>query len=52
VNSCVFMEELQFRIHKLAPVSTFPHEDDVESLALNGFLIMNNEITIDEYYPD
>lgn len=52
VNSPVFMEELQSRIRNMAPVHTFPNEDDVESLAINGYYIMNREIPIEEYKPE
>lgn len=52
VNSGIFMEELQARIRNIAPVHTFPHEDDVEALALNGYYIMQGEISIEEYYPE
>jgi butyrate kinase len=52
VNSSIFMEELQRRISRMAPVHTYPNEDDIESLALNGYCILNGEITVDEYYPE
>lgn len=51
VNSSIFMEELQKRIRKIAPVHTFPGEDDLENLALNGYYILHGEIVVDEYYP-
>jgi len=52
VNSAIFMEELQQRIRKIAPVHTFPNEDDVESLAINGFFILNGEIAAEDYRPE
>ncbi len=52
VNSSVFMEELQMRIRNIAPVHTYPNEDDVETLGLNGFYILNGEITVEDNYPD
>lgn len=52
VNSSIFMEELQQRIRMIAPVHTYPNEDDVESLALNGYYILHGEMAVDEYYPD
>jgi butyrate kinase len=52
VNSSIFMEELQGRIRKMAPVHSYPNEDDIESLALNGYYILKNEIPVEEYYPD
>lgn len=51
VNSNIFMEELQMRIRKIAPVHTYPNEDDVESLALNGYYILHGEIAVEDYYP-
>jgi butyrate kinase len=51
VNSNIFMEELQMRIRNIAPVHTYPNEDDVETLALNGYYILHDEIAVDEYYP-
>ncbi|MCX6226850.1 MAG: butyrate kinase [Bacteroidia bacterium] len=51
VNSSIFMEELQMRIRKIAPVHSYPNEDDVENLALNGYYILNGEITAEDYYP-
>jgi butyrate kinase len=51
VNSAVFMEELQARIGKIAPVHTYPNEDDVENLALNGYYILHGGIAIEDYNP-
>jgi butyrate kinase len=52
VNSTVFMEELQMRISNIAPVHIYANEDDVETLALNGYLILQGEIAVDENYPE
>lgn len=52
VNSSIFMEELQTRIREIAPVHTYPNEDDLESLALNGYYILRGEISVDDYYPE
>jgi butyrate kinase len=51
VNSNIFMEELLMRIRNMAPVHTYPNEDDVETLALNGYYILRGEISVDEYRP-
>ncbi len=51
VNSHIFLDELLGRIRKIAPVHTFPNEDDVESLALNGYYILQGEIAVDDYHP-
>lgn len=51
VNSCVFMDELLMRIRKMAPVHTFPNEDDIESLALNGYYILHGDISVKDYSP-
>ncbi|MFA6128076.1 MAG: butyrate kinase [Bacteroidales bacterium] len=49
VNSNIFMNELQSRIGKIAPVHTYPNEDDVENLALNGYYILQGEIIPEDY---
>ena len=43
-HSKVFMDELTERIKAIAPVHTYSSEDDVETLALNGYYILNGEI--------
>ena len=48
-HSRIFMDELIMRIKKIAPVHTYPSEDDVETLALNGFFVLQGEITPLEY---
>lgn len=49
VHSAIFMDELQGRIARLAPVHTFPSEDDVDTLAANGYYILRGDITVQEY---
>jgi butyrate kinase len=49
VNCNLFMEELQMRIRKIAPVHTYPNEDDIENLALNGYYILHGGITVEDY---
>jgi len=49
VHSTIFMDELQGRIDKIAPVHAFPSEDDVDTLAANGYYILKGDITVQEY---
>jgi len=49
VHSTIFMDELQGRIDKIAPVLTFPSEDDVDTLAANGYYILRGDIAVQEY---
>jgi len=51
VNSSIFMEELLMRIRKIAPVHTYPNEDDVESLALNGYYIHRAKYRLTNIIP-
>ncbi len=37
------------RVGKLAPVSIYPGEDEMEALALNGLMVVRGEITAKEY---
>jgi len=48
-HSRFFMDELTARIKKLAPIHTFPSEDDVETLAINGYYVIIGEIEPLEY---
>lgn len=43
-HSKVFMDELTSAIKTIAPVHTYSSEDDVETLALNGYYILNGEM--------
>lgn len=52
VNSNIFMDELQMRIRNIAPVHTYANEDDVETLALNGYYILQGDIEVQDYYAD
>jgi len=48
-HSKVFMEELLERIKNMAPVHTYSSEDDVETLALNGYYILQGELEVLDY---
>lgn len=48
-HSKVFMEELISSIKTIAPVHTYSSEDDVETLALNGYYLINGELNANEY---
>jgi len=48
-HSKVFMEELMSDIKAIAPVHTYSSEDDVETLALNGYYMLNGELEALEY---
>ena len=43
-HSKIFMEELTSTIKKIAPVHTYSSEDDVETLALNGYYLLSGEL--------
>ena len=43
-HSKVFMDELSSSIKAIAPVHTYSSEDDVETLALNGYYILSGEL--------
>lgn len=43
-HSKVFMEELISNIRSIAPVHTYSSEDDVETLALNGYYLLVGEL--------
>jgi butyrate kinase len=45
----VFIDKIKSRIHKIAPISVYPGEDEMKALAMNGLMILNNEIEILEY---
>jgi len=48
-HSKVFMDELTDSIRSIAPVHTYSSEDDVETLALNGYYVLSGEIEPTEY---
>ncbi|MCP4135986.1 MAG: butyrate kinase [bacterium] len=44
-----FIAKIIDRVQKLAPVFVYPGEDEMEALAMNGLMVLNNEIEILEY---
>ncbi len=44
-----FVELIQERVHKLAPIHVFPGEDEMRALALNGVMIITGELKPKEY---
>jgi butyrate kinase len=49
MNNKFFSEKLISRIHKIAPVSVYPVVNDLDSLAMNGVMILHGEAEIIEY---
>jgi butyrate kinase len=49
MNNKFFTEKLITRIRKIAPVSVYPVVNDLDSLAMNGMMILHGEAKIEEY---
>lgn len=49
MNNKFFTEKLVSRIEKIAPVSVYPIVNDLDSLAMNGMMILRGEANILEY---
>lgn len=49
LNNKFFSDKLISRIKKIAPVSVFPVVNDLDSLAMNGMMILRGEAEIIEY---
>jgi butyrate kinase len=49
MNNKFFTDKLIGRIHKIAPVSVYPIVNDLDSLAMNGVMILHGEAEIIEY---
>jgi len=49
MNNRFFSEKLINRIKKIAPVSVYPVVNDLDSLAMNGMMILHGEAEIIEY---
>jgi len=49
MNNKFFADKLINRIRKIAPVSVYPVVNDLDSLAMNGMMIMHGEAEIIEY---
>jgi len=50
MNSKFFTNQLMRRIDKIAPVSVYPIVNDLDSLAMNGMMILRGEAEIFEYF--
>ena len=44
-----FVDSVIKRITHLAPVQVYPGEDEMQALAMNGFMVINNEVEVKEY---
>jgi butyrate kinase len=44
-----FVDSVIKRIAHLAPVQVYPGEDEMQALAMNGFMVINNEVEVKEY---
>jgi len=49
LNSKFFTTQLMRRIEKIAPISVYPIVNDLDSLAMNGMMILHGEADIIEY---
>jgi len=49
LNSKFFTSQLMRRIEKIAPISVYPIVNDLDSLAMNGMMILHGEADIIEY---
>jgi butyrate kinase len=49
MNNKFFTEKLISRIEKIAPVSVYPILNDLDSLAMNGIMILKGEVEITNY---
>jgi butyrate kinase len=48
-NSKYFVNKIIERVHKIAPVHVYPGEDEMRALAMNGLMVVKNEIDVREY---
>lgn len=44
-----FVNWIQERVYKLAPVHVYPGEDEMKALAINGLMVVRGELTVREY---
>ena len=44
-----FVNWIQERVYKLAPIHIYPGEDEMKALAINGFMVVRGELTVKEY---
>lgn len=47
--SNMMIQEICDRVKHLGPVKVYPGEGEMEALALNGYMVLNNEIEVKEY---
>jgi butyrate kinase len=45
----MIIDEISERVQHIAPVATFPGEDEMEALAFNGYLVLTGEIEPKDY---
>lgn len=44
-----FVNQITERVYKIAPIHIYPGEDEMQTLALNGLMVINGEIPLLEY---
>lgn len=44
-----FVNWIQERVYKLAPIHVYPGEDEMRALAMNGLMVMRGELSVKEY---
>lgn len=44
-----FVNWIQERVYKLAPIHVYPGEDEMRALAINGLMVLRGELTVKEY---
>ncbi|MFZ4399900.1 MAG: butyrate kinase [Bacteroidales bacterium] len=44
-----FVDKVIKRVTHIAPVQVYPGEDEMQALAMNGLMVINNEVTVKEY---
>ena len=44
-----FCERIRMRVHRFAPVYIYPGENEMEALAMNGYLVIRGEADVKEY---
>ncbi len=44
-----FVNWIQERVYKLAPIHVYPGEDEMRALAINGLMVMRGELSVKEY---
>ncbi len=44
-----FVNWIQERIYKLAPIHVFPGEDEMKALAINGLMVVKGELAVSDY---